>query len=459
MTLVTHPASRLLEIARRLIDRVFPRGALILSVLSLGYFGMGIVRNRVFANTFGAGAELDAYYAAFRLPEIALDVLVAAGLTAPFVPIYTSLRHDDETAANRFARTVLTGAVVVMALASLLLFLLAPWIGERIQGFDAATRGLYVDLLRINCIAQVLFAASFAIGEVLVAHRRFLAYALAPILYTGGIVVGTVLFADQFGIAATAWGAVGGAGAHLAVRFVGSLRTSFRVRPAFQVRSAAFREFVRLMLPRMASHPIELLMLTWFTILATQLGAGSVTSFNFASDYQVVPILLIGAPFSLAIFPTLSAAFADGDARTFRTVLSRNLAVIAILTTLAAIGLFVLSGLIVDVLLGGGRFGPEDVATTTAVVAAFALSVPFDALAYPLSRGLYATHDTIRQAASSFAGLGVVVAVSSLLVGPVGILAIPLGYAAGMIAKDALLAFFLFCRLSGDRSAEVRRAG
>ena len=79
-----------------LFERFVPRGAIILSVLSLGYFAMGIVRNRVFANTYGAGAELDAYNAAFRIPEIALDVLVAAGLTAPFVPIFTSLRRDDE---------------------------------------------------------------------------------------------------------------------------------------------------------------------------------------------------------------------------------------------------------------------------------------------------------------------------------------------------------------------------
>jgi putative peptidoglycan lipid II flippase len=453
---VTRPASTLLAAARTLVDRVFPRGALVLSVLSLGYFAMGVVRNRVFANTFGAGAELDAYYAAFRLPEIALDVLVAAGLTAPFVPIYTTLRHDDESAANRFGRTVLTGAIGVMSVASLLLFVLAPWIGDRLEGFDPSTRALYVDLLRINCLAQILFAASFAIGEVLVANRRFVAYALAPILYTGGIVVGTVLFADQFGIAATAWGAVGGAAAHLAVRFAGSLGTTFRVAPAFDVRSAAFREFLRLMVPRMASHPIELLMLTWFTVLATQLGPGSVTSFNFASDYQVVPILLVGAPFSLAIFPTLSAAYADGDRAAFRSVLGRNLAVIGVLTTAAAAGLFVVSGLVVDLLLGGGRFGPDDVTRTTAVVAAFALSVPFDALAYPLSRGLYATHDTIRQAASSFVALGVVVAVSSALVGPLGILAIPLGYATGMAAKDGLLAFFLFRRLASARLDGLR---
>ena len=85
---------------RSLIDRIFPRGRSILSFLSFAYFIAGIVRNRIFANTYGAGPELDAYNAAFRIPEIALDVLVAAGLTAPFVPIYSALRRDDEGAAN-----------------------------------------------------------------------------------------------------------------------------------------------------------------------------------------------------------------------------------------------------------------------------------------------------------------------------------------------------------------------
>src|SRR5258705_4361291 len=105
--------------ARGLLDRVFPRGAIVLAVLSLAYFATGIIRNRVFANTYGAGAELDAYNAAFRIPEIALDVLVAAGLTAPFVPIYSRLRHDTgDEPANDFGRTVLTGAVGLMTVAS-----------------------------------------------------------------------------------------------------------------------------------------------------------------------------------------------------------------------------------------------------------------------------------------------------------------------------------------------------
>ncbi len=449
--------SRPIGWVRGLVDVVFPRGAVVLSVLGLAYFGMGLIRNRVFANTFGAGPELDAYNAAFRIPEIALDVLVAAGLTAPFVPIFTSLRRTNEDAANTFGQTILTGAVVIMAVGSTLLAIAAPWLADAFEGFDPATRALYIDLLRINCVAQVLFAASFALGEVLVANRRFAFYALAPVLYSLGIVLGTVLFAGRFGIYATAWGAVAGAAAHLGIRAAGISRTTFRIRPASAFRTPAFREFIRLMVPRMISHPIEPITVTYFTIMAASLGAGSVSALNFASDYQVLPVSLIGVAFSLAVFPVLSAAYAEGDARKYRAVLGRNLLTIGLLTIAAAIGLFLLSGILVEVLLGGGLFGPDDVAQTASVVAAFAISIPFDALAYPLSRGLYATHDTIRQVIASFVGLGVVVAVSQALVGPLGILAIPLSYGAGMAAKDALLAIFLVGRVRTIRAPDPTR--
>jgi putative peptidoglycan lipid II flippase len=402
----------------------------------------------VFASTFGAGPELDAYNAAFRIPEIALDVLVAAGLTAPFVPIYSSLRRGDERAADDFGRTVITAAVLLITVAVVVIAVAAPWLATQVgAGFDQPTRELYVTLVRINCLGQVLFAASICLGEVLVANRRFLSYALAPILYTAGIIAGTVLGAERFGIVATAWGAVAGALLHLGVRLVGTLRTTFRARPAFRIRTPAFREFVRLMIPRMASHPIEPATFTWFTALASTIAVGGVTSVNFALDYQVVPVSLIGVAFSLAVFPTLSAAYADRDRTTFRAVLSRNLATIGALTTLAAIALFLGASPLVRILLGGGRFGPEAVAQTVPIVAAFALSVPFDALAYPLSRGLYATHDTIRQVAASFAGFGVVLATSAALAAPLGLVAIPVGYAIGMAVKDVLLGLFLVRRV------------
>jgi putative peptidoglycan lipid II flippase len=437
-----------MTLVRRLVDRVFPRGALILSILSLGYFAMGVIRNKALASTFGAGAELDAYNAAFKIPEIALDVLVAAGLTAPFVPIFNGLRRTDERAAHDFARTVLTVAVLVMSVVVLGLFVVAPATVELVApSFDPATRALYVDLFRLMCVTPVLFAASIAIGEVLVAHQRFLFYALAPILYTGGIVTGTVLFGHRYGIHATAWGAVGGAVAHLAIRTAGLYRTPFRIRPRLGVRTPAFREFARLMLPRMVSHPIDPLTLTFFTNLAASIGVGAVSSFNFASDYQVVPVSLIGVSFSLAVFPALAAAFAAGDAATFRRILGRNLVTIGGLTVAAAIALAIVAHPLVELLLGGGAFGPDDVDRTATVLTAYALSIPLDSLSYPLSRALYATHNTILQVVASIAGFGTILLVGSTLAGPVGIVAIPLAAAAGGVVKVGLLIVFLVPRL------------
>jgi putative peptidoglycan lipid II flippase len=435
-------------LVRRLLDRVFPRGALILSTLTFGYFAMGIIRNRALATTFGAGPELDAYNAAFKIPEIALDVLVAAGLTAPFVPIFNGLRQRDESAAHDFARTVLTVAVLVIAVVILVLFIVAPATVDLVAGgFDPATRALYVDLFRLMCVTPILFAASIAVGEVLVAHRQFLFYALAPILYTTGIVIGTVFFGREYGIHATAAGAVGGAVAHLAIRTIGLLRTPFRIRPRWAIRTPAFREFVRLMLPRMISHPIDPLMLTYFTNLASSIGVGAVSSFNFASDYQVVPVSLIGVSFSLAVFPTLAAAYAAGDGTTFRSVLRRNVVTIGGLTVLAALVLAVVAHPMVEILLGGGEFGADDVNRTATVLTAYALSIPFDSLSYPLSRALYATHTTILQVIASIAGFGTVVVVGTALAGPAGIVAIPLAAAAGGVVKVALLAVFLVPRL------------
>ena len=444
---------------RALALRFLPRGALILSVLTLGYFIMGQLRNRVLATSFGLGTELDVYNLAFRIPEVALDVLVAAGLTAPFVPIFSSLRRSDPVAANDFGRTVLTAAVVVLALAMAVLALFAPAIADVVAGdLDASARALYVDLFRINCVGQILFAASITLGEVLIAHRRFFFYALAPILYTTGIVVGTLLGRESLGIYAPAIGAVGGAALHLGVRAWGTSRTDFRIRPRLHIRTRAFREFVRLMLPRMLSYPIDPITLTYFGVLALSFGAGNASALAFADDYRVVPVSLVAAQFSLAVFPALSAAFASGDRRLFRSILIRNVLTIGILTLGAAVAVAVLAPIGIDILLGGGEFGAEDVATTAGLLAAFAISIPLDSLTYPLSRGLYATHNTLLQVIASVAGFATIIAVAQALAPITGILSIPLAYTAGSGVKVVLLAIFLVGRLRRLEGSPVTEA-
>jgi putative peptidoglycan lipid II flippase len=433
------------------LDRLLPSGAILLGVLTFGGYAMGLVRDRIFARTFGAGTELDAYNAAFVLPELALDVLVAGGLTAPFVPIFLGLRESDggDRAAREFGQTILTLAVVVMAITSAVLFVAAPFTVSVIApGFDStAERELYTGLFRVMCVTPVIFAASIALGEVLVADRRFLFYGLAPFLYNGGIVAGSVLFAGSLGIYGAALGAVLGALLHLGIRVLGIRRTQFRIRARLAVRTAAVREFIRLMLPKMASHPIDPLTFLYFTALATRFGAGNVSAVSFARNFQSVPVSLIGVSIAVAAFPVLSTAAASGDRPAFVRVLTANLATTAILTGGAALGLFVLSHAVISVLLGGGAFDARDVALTAGLLAAFAISIPLESLTHLLARAFYATHNTLIPVLASVAALVVIVVAGEALAPVIGVTSIPIAFTAGSATKVTVLAVLVRSRV------------
>ena len=433
---------------RALLDRLLPQGAILLSILTFGAYAAGLVRDRVFARTYGLGHELDAYNAAFILPELLFDVLVVSGLTAPFVPVFTTLRGRDPDAAPRFAQTVLTLAVLVVSIGCLVLLFVAPASAAIVvPGFDEQERALYVDLFRLMLLTPILFAASTALGEVLVAERRFLSYALAPILYNGGIVAGTLLFHDSLGIRAAAVGAVIGAVMHLGIRVLGVLRSSVPLRFRLDLRMPAVREFIRLMIPKMASAPIDQVTVLFFTAVGSTLAAGSVSAVSFARNFQSVPVSLIGVSIALAAFPGLSAAWAAGDRAGFAREVRRHGLSIGVLSTVAAIGLAIVGPIAIEVLLGGGKFDSQAVAVTAGVLAAFALSVPFDALGHLVARGLYATHNTLLPVAATFAGFGVTVVTTLALVGPAGVLSIPLGFAAGTATRTILQGLALGWRM------------
>ena len=336
-----------------------------------------------------------------------------------------------------------------MAVLCTLLFVFAPQTVAIIApGFTGEQQTLYVSLFRLMCFTPVIFAASIVLGEVLVAEGRFLAYGLAPLLYNGGIVVGTLLLADRIGIYAAAIGAIGGALAHLAVRFVGIFRTRFRPRPSFKLRTKGVGEFIRLMIPKMLSHPIEPLTFLYFTALASTLAAGSVSSVSFARNFQSVPVSLIGASFAIAAFPVMSAAVASGDRRGFSRVFGINLALIAVLTIGAAIGLFLVGGMAIRVLLGGGAFEEDDIVRTATILGVFALSVPFESVTHLLARALYATHNTILPTIASVAGFVVIVVSGQLLSPSIGLSAIPAAFALGMAVKVTILGIALAPRMA-----------
>jgi putative peptidoglycan lipid II flippase len=315
------------------------------------------------------------------------------------------------------------------------------------SGFDAAQRSLYTDLFRIMCFTPLIFTASIALGEMLVVKRRFLFYGLAPLLYNGGIVGGTIILGGRIGIYAAAIGAVVGALLHLAIRLVGVLRTDFRIRPRLAVRTAAVREFGALMLPRMAGAPIEPLTFQFFTNVASAFVAGSVSSVSFARNFESVPVSLIGVAFSLAAFPGLSAAAAVGDRRRFVGLLRTNVLVIAAVTIVAAVGLFIVSRFAIQVFLGGGRFDAEDVDRTALLLSVFALSVPLESLTYPFARAIYATRNTLLPVGAGLAGLVVTVLATLALRPALGLTAVPVGFGLGIAVRLVLLIAIVMFRI------------
>ena len=435
--------------ARDLIARFVPRGAAVLSVLLFGSYLMGLLRDRIFARTFGASAELDAYNAAFQLPEILFDVLVEAGLAAAFIPIFVRLRGGADAAeANRFGRVILTVGVTVMGLGSLLLFAFAEaTVAFIAPGFVGEQRALYVDLFRLMLVTQVLFAASLTLGQVLLIEQRYVWYGIAPLLYNGGIALGTLALAGRLGIHAAAIGAIAGAVIHLGSRFIGLRKSSFRIGFSRPRWDAPVREFVRLTLPKLVSQPLEPITILFFNAVASGLAVGSLSILSYARNFQSVPVSLIGVAFAVAAFPVLSRAYADADRSRFRRVFGTNLLSIVTLTLAAAIGMAVVGELAIGILLGGGAFGPDEVATTAAVLSAFALSVPFESTSHLLSRAIFATRHTLFQALASIAGLLVSIAATLLLVPRFDLLALPIGFAIGQAAKTALLAMVLAWRL------------
>jgi putative peptidoglycan lipid II flippase len=425
---------------RDLVANVVPRGALLLSVLTFASYVMGLVRDRVFARTYGAGSDLDVYNAALVLPELALDTLVIAGLSAAFIPVYSRLHRDDGAQTVEFGRTVLTVSVLLMVVVVAVLFVLA---GEAMNvvapGFEDDQRELYVQLFRIMCVTAIIFAASFAIGEMLVVRQRFLTYGLAPVMYNSGIVAGALFLSPQLGIMGVAVGTIIGALMHLGVRVVEIVRTDFRYRPSLMLRTSGFREYLRLAIPKALAQPIEPLTFLYFTSVASTMAAGSISAVSFARNFQSVPVSIIGVAFSVAAFPILAAAASDGDRPRFRRLLLTNLATISLLAGVAAVGLYLVGGFAVELFLGGGEFDAEDVATTTLLIGAFALSVPLEAAAQLLARAIYSTRNTILPVAAALAGLVVTVTTVWALTDAQGIVALPLGFVAGQAARVLVL--------------------
>lgn len=392
------------KIFRQQINSVTVAAALV-ALSSLASRALGVLRDRILAGRFGAGAELDIYYAAFRIPDLIFNLLVLGALSAGFIPIFSSLIKDMKCdrrfcyseSPNREAWYLAANILNILSLGlvflSLLGIILAPQIISLITpGFSQEAQSKTVELTRLMFLSPIFLGISGVLGGILQSFKRFFLYSLAPILYNLGIIFGALYLSEDFGMFGLAWGVVIGAALHMLVQMPTVFSLGFRYHFRFDFKDFKTRQIGRMMIPRTLSLAISQINLVVTTIIASSLASGSLAIFNFANNLQSFPIGIFGISYAVAAFPALAAAASD------REKLKQNFSLpfrqILFFIIPATVFLITLRAQIIRVILGTGAFDWRATVLTMDCLAAFALSLFAQATIPLLVRVFYARHNS-----------------------------------------------------------------
>ena len=391
------------------------RAAGLVMILFVASRALGLLREMVISHQFGTGGDLDAYLAAFRLPDILFQIVAGGALASAFIPTFAGyLAQDDEAGAWRLASAVINLVLLITAALSILAAWLAPWLIRAViaPGFDPERQALTAHLMRLMLVTPAVFGVSGVVMGILNARQHFLLPALAPILYNAGIIAGAMALAPALGVQGLAVGVVAGAFAHLLVQVPGLVRQGMRYRPILGLRNAGVHEVGRLMVPRMLGLAAVQLNFLVNTILASGLVGGSLAALNYAWLLMLLPQGVFAQAVATAAFPTFSAQAAKGERPEMRSTLAATLRAVLYLALPATVGLIVLGGPLVQLVFERGAF----TATSTRMVAwalvFFALGLPAHSALEIIVRAFYAMHDTKTPVAIGIAAMGLNVALS-----------------------------------------------
>lgn len=381
---------------RRLESRFsVSKAALTVGVMTLLTKLVALVRDALLASRIGPGPELDAYYAAFRLPDFIFNIFVLGTLSVAFIPVFTHQLTKNRAQAERLAASVLSiaGAVMLLGCASLFLAV-EPLTRAVAPGFTGPQFDLTVRLTKVFLLSPIIFTISSVYSAVLNSHKRFFVVSLAPLLYNVGIILGVVFGYSRFGILGVGGGVILGALLYLTALIPEAARAGFSYRPTLNLKDPALAQIGRLFWPRLFALDSSQVSLLIATVVGSSLSEGTISVYNFANNLQAVPLGLFAFSFAVAAFPALSETRARGDSRGFVLLLSKTLGQILFFIIPSAVLLLVLRAYAVRIPLGYGKFGWDDTISTFTTLGVFAFGLLGQAAVPILARAFYARHDT-----------------------------------------------------------------
>jgi putative peptidoglycan lipid II flippase len=412
---------------------------------------LGFVRDVLIAGVLGAGPVADAFFVAFRFPNLFRRLFAEGAFNAAFVPIFAGrLEAEGHAPAKLFAEQALAFLSFWMLVLTAVAMAAMPWLMPLIApGFVGAPEqfALAVELTRI-CFPYLLFMALVAMfSGLLNSLHRFAAAAAAPIVLNLCFIAALLLVVPVTGDPARvlAWTvAVGGILQFLLLAW-SAKRAGMALRMPVPRLTPGLRRLMRLMGPGIVSSGALQINLLIGTMIAT-LQAGAVSWLYYADRVYQLPLGLIGIGLGVVLLPELARKLRGGAFEAAMEALNRALELGLFLTIPAAVALAVVPGPIVTVLFERGAFAALDAGNTAMALAAFAAGLPGFVLVKLLQPAFYAREDTVTPLRYALISVAVNIALSVGLFFWIGFLGIAVATSAAGWVNAGLLGWRLRAR-------------
>jgi putative peptidoglycan lipid II flippase len=386
------------------------QAAYLLAALTLVSQMLALLRDHTFAHMFGAGETLDLYYAAFKIPDLVFALV--ASLVSAYVLIPKIAAIEKEEARKLISQTtsflLLGGGIICGVLAIFapsFLFILYPTFKHSVHAAE------FVLLARILLIQPVLLGLSGIMTSVTQTHRRFVLFALSPVLYNIGIIAGTIFLYPRFGLAGIGIGVVLGAVAHLSIHL--PIVAQAGLFPRLTVPSPKAMWFVvKDSVPRSMALGISSATTLALIALVSRTGVGGISVFTFASNLEAVPLSLVAASYATAAFPVMAEHISKKRFVEYAGTITAALRHIIFWSTVITVLTIVLRAHIVRIVLGSGAFNWDDTRITAAVLAILVLGLLAQGIILLASRAFYAANRSWNPLFVQFGDAGVSVAVA-----------------------------------------------
>jgi putative peptidoglycan lipid II flippase len=380
------------EILNKLVSPVrgLHQAAYLLAGLTLVSQILALVRDHIFAHAFGAGEILDLYYAAFKVPDLVFALVASLVSAYVLIPKIASLgKEDARKLLSQTASFLLIGGgiicIVLALFAPQLLFTIYPTFRHSAHAAE------FVLLERILLIQPILLGLSGIVMSVTQLNRKFFLFALSPVLYNIGIILGALFLYPLYGLPGIGVGVVGGAIAYLVIHLPVVAETNLFPRLVIPSPSAMWL-VVKDSVPRSMALGMSTVTTLALLAIASRAGSGDIAVFTLANNLASVPLALIASSYVTAAFPVMAEQISKNLHDQYRNTLSTAGKHIIYLSAIITVLMIVLRAHVVRIVLGSGAFNWDNTRVTAAVLAILILSLVAQGIILLASRAFYAAH-------------------------------------------------------------------